>query len=97
MSQHTYLVLANGIKRCLRDSLDFFRNQKTRKGQDSMKSLPTNRGLICRQCGESRFRVIYTRARSGGLIVRRRECRKCGERLTSWERAIGQDSRLSAS
>ena len=47
------------------------------------------RGLSCRTCGSKRFRVVYTRAAYGGKLVRRRECRHCGERITTWERAIG--------
>jgi transcriptional regulator NrdR family protein len=46
------------------------------------------RGLRCR-CGGTRLKVVYTRARGGGKLVRRRECRDCGERITTWERAIG--------
>lgn len=49
-----------------------------------------DRGLKCRQCGCRHFRVVYTRARRGGLLVRRRECRNCGVRLTTWEKVIGQ-------
>jgi len=45
------------------------------------------RGLICRRCGCGHFRVIYTRPALGGRIVRRRECRHCGKRLITWEKA----------
>ena len=31
------------------------------------------------------FRVVYTRPTWGGRIMRRRECRNCGERMTTWE------------
>jgi len=48
------------------------------------------KGLECRACGCKHFRVIYTRRASGGRIVRRRECRHCGKRLTTWERPAGQ-------
>jgi transcriptional regulator NrdR family protein len=51
------------------------------------------RGLICRHCGGWRFRVIYTRAARGGRVIRRRECRNCAKRVTTWERAIGVDSK----
>ncbi len=51
-------------------------------------SKPT-RGLVCRSCGHHRFQVIYTRP-SDGKIVRRRACRSCGTRITTWERGIGQ-------
>ncbi|QDU44326.1 transcriptional regulator NrdR [Symmachiella dynata] len=47
------------------------------------------RGLQCGACGHRRLRVIYTRAAKGGKLVRRRECRKCGERITTWECVIG--------
>ncbi|WP_390843717.1 NrdR family transcriptional regulator [Anatilimnocola floriformis] len=49
----------------------------------------TDRGLKCHQCDSRKFRVVYTRAARGGKLVRRRQCLKCGERLTTWERAIG--------
>jgi len=45
------------------------------------------RGLACRHCGCKYFRVVYTRPSWGGRIMRRRECRHCGKRLTTWERA----------
>ena len=46
-------------------------------------------GLVCRVCGCRQFYVMYTRARRGGRIMRRRECRNCGKRVTTWERATG--------
>jgi len=49
----------------------------------------SHRGLICRRCGWPRLRVIYTRAARDGKLVRRRECKNCGTRVTTWERAIG--------
>lgn len=48
-----------------------------------------DRGLRCRHCGCGHFRVIYTRRRSGNKLVRRRECRHCGQHITTWERAVG--------
>jgi len=44
------------------------------------------RGLVCRQCGCCHFRVIYTRPAWGSCILRRRECRHCGKRVTTWEK-----------
>jgi hypothetical protein len=61
---------------------------KNERPQRAEKLLST-RGLVCRHCGWSRFRVIYTRAAIGGRVVRRRECRNCLERITTWEKAIG--------
>ncbi len=55
-------------------------DEKPRDGQ---------RGLHCRHCGCDRFRVVYTRRAFGRKLVRRRECRQCAERITTWERAIG--------
>lgn len=43
------------------------------------------RGLECQHCGCKHFRVVYTRPASGGRIMRRRECRNCGKRITTWE------------
>lgn len=56
------------------------------------KSIIDDRGLRCRKCGNQHFRVVYTRAAWGGKIIRRRECRRCGERVTTWERPIGGNS-----
>jgi transcriptional regulator NrdR family protein len=47
------------------------------------------RGLRCRHCGCDRFRVVYTRRAWGRKLVRRRECRQCGQRVTTCERIIG--------
>ncbi len=46
-------------------------------------------GLCCRRCGQGQFRVLYTRSRPGGIVLRRRECRQCGTRITTREREIG--------
>ena len=46
------------------------------------------RGLHCLGCGSDRLRVVYTRDKSCGVIQRRRECRECGGRLTTWERIV---------
>lgn len=45
------------------------------------------RGLECPACGCRHFRVVYTRPASGGRIVRRRECRHCGKRITTFEKS----------
>ena len=47
------------------------------------------RGLACRWCGCKHFRVVYTRPAMGGKIIRRRECRHCGKRMTTWEGSGG--------
>jgi len=47
------------------------------------------RGLECRYCGCEHFRVVYTRPTWGGRIMRRRECRHCGKRMTTWEKVGG--------
>jgi transcriptional regulator NrdR family protein len=47
------------------------------------------RGLECRRCGCRHFSVIYTRRASGGRLIRRRECRYCGKRITTSEKQVG--------
>ena len=46
-------------------------------------------GLVCPRCNGRDFRVIYTRRQEHDTIVRRRECRHCGRRITTRERVIG--------
>jgi transcriptional regulator NrdR family protein len=55
-----------------------------------MKTAQSVRGLSCRRCRCQELRVVYTRRRLGGVQVRRRECRQCGQRFTTWERPIGE-------
>lgn len=43
-------------------------------------------GIACRKCGCRHFEVVYTRAKPG-CIRRLRECRNCGHRMATWERA----------
>jgi transcriptional regulator NrdR family protein len=52
---------------------------------------PDHVGLRCRRCGHQRFRVVYTRPAPGGMVVRRRACRKCGRRITTREREVCAD------
>jgi transcriptional regulator NrdR family protein len=47
-------------------------------------------GLECRACGCRHLLVVYTRRGSGNRLVRRRECRHCGRRMTTWEKLAGQ-------
>lgn len=58
-------------------------NRNPRQAEDN------DLGLECRWCGCKHFRVIYTRPCRGGQLSRRRECRHCGRRMTTRERAIG--------
>ena len=44
-------------------------------------------GLECPKCGCCHFRVLYTRRTWGGRLLRRRECRYCGRRMTTYEAA----------
>ncbi len=54
-------------------------------GVEPGSEAPGGRGLECRYCGCRHFRVVYTRPAWGGRILRRRECRHCGKRVTTWE------------
>jgi len=47
------------------------------------------RGLECPRCGCGHFRVLYTRRTWGGRLLRRRECRHCGRRMTTYESSAG--------
>ena len=49
-------------------------------------------GLECRKCGCRHFRVVYTRRARSGKLVRRRECRNCGKRMTTIEQEKGHGS-----
>jgi len=51
----------------------------------SSETTKNQRGLACPACGCPHVPVVYTRQRSGGRITRRRECRHCGKRFTTWE------------
>lgn len=44
------------------------------------------RGLVCTKCGCRHFHVLYTRPVVNGRILRRRECRHCGYRVTTYEK-----------
>lgn len=53
----------------------------------SLAGAANRRGLECPRCGCRHFHVLYTRAAIGGRILRRRECRYCGRRVTTYESA----------
>jgi hypothetical protein len=46
---------------------------------------PEDRGLECRECGCRDLRVVYTRPMSNRKILRCRECRHCGRRISTTE------------
>ncbi len=52
----------------------------------SLTGAARRRGLECPRCGCRHFHVLYTRAAIGGRILRRRECRYCGRRMTTYEK-----------
>jgi hypothetical protein len=60
------------------------------EGQGGPRPHNATRGLVCESCGHPRLKVVYTRRAPGGRIVRRRECKHCGQRITTWEHRIGQ-------
>ena len=43
------------------------------------------KGLVCGRCNCRHVRVIYTRPGAAGEVIRRRECRHCGFRVTTVE------------
>ena len=48
-------------------------------------STAEKRGLVCRQCGCQHFRVVYLKRLPNGVLMRRRECRYCGRRVSTRE------------
>ena len=48
-------------------------------------------GPECPRCGCRHLFVVYTRPQRDGRIVRRRECRHCGRRITTTEKPLGMD------
>ena len=54
------------------------------------------RGLECPRCGCGHFRVLYTRRALGGRMLRRRECRHCGRRMTTYESCPGGATKPAA-
>ena len=47
---------------------------------------PQALGLECPHCGCRDLRELYTRQAPNQRIMRRRRCRYCGTRVTSWEK-----------
>ena len=47
-------------------------------------------GLKCPRCACRDLPVVYVRDVAPGTRQRRRECRNCGHRLTTWEREAGR-------
>lgn len=42
-------------------------------------------GICCRQCGCADCSVYYVRQTWGGRTMRRRQCRHCGKKFTTYE------------
>jgi len=58
--------------------------------QDAAGARPKEpRGIECRRCGCRHLEVVYTRRQQNQMVLRRRECRHCGARLSTVERVIG--------
>jgi hypothetical protein len=55
-----------------------------RESRDT-KATQAPKGIACRACGCRHLEVVYTRQTRTG-VMRRRECRHCGKRLTTYER-----------
>lgn len=43
------------------------------------------RGVRCPSCGCAHLPVVWTRRRASGRVLRGRECRHCGRRVTTSE------------
>jgi len=90
--------MTNGDKPANDESM----NNAFKDGEQQMTTIPplpserkkwptadNTRGLACRNCGCSHFRVIYSRPMREKQIIRRRECRHCGKRMTTLEHELG--------
>jgi transcriptional regulator NrdR family protein len=53
------------------------------------------RGVVCPRCGCADLRVLNTRYQSG-RIVRYRQCRHCGRRVTTYEVTPAQLASMSS-
>ncbi len=58
-------------------------------GRTMAKKAEEKRGIECPRCGCRHFRVLYTRRAWGSRILRRRECRHFGRRITTYESSGG--------
>ena len=55
------------------------------------KTRQPRRGLLCPDCDSGQLRVVYTRGKDHGVVQRRRECRQCGCRVTTWEQILPRE------
>ena len=46
-------------------------------------------GLVCPECQCRHFFVVYVRRVKKQRVMRRRECRNCGRRITTYEKVSG--------
>jgi transcriptional regulator NrdR family protein len=53
------------------------------------------KGICCVKCGCRHFEVVYTRAVRDARIMRRRACRHCGRRITTYETVVGSGRGVS--
>ena len=60
---------------------------------DKTEDRNVNRGIACPACGCRHFRVLYTRRALGARLLRRRECRHCGRRVTTYEQSLEKPRR----
>jgi hypothetical protein len=51
------------------------------------------KGISCRACGCRHFFVVKTGPAPRGRIMRKRECRNCGQMLVTYEQAAGEAKR----
>jgi len=62
------------------------KKRKKIKLSDLQMERHAERGLECRACGCRQFEVVYTRPLRDGRIKRRRACRHCGKKITTFAR-----------
>lgn len=52
------------------------------------------RGIECPKCGCAHYSVVYIRHRPG-LVMRKKECRHCQNRIVTYERAATSNGAVS--
>ncbi len=61
---------------------------ETKPPEQTETDVPIEKGLECPKCGCKHFEVVYN-VRQVKRIVRRKQCRHCGRRVTTVEKIVG--------
>ena len=79
------MLLVHAPRPSVDDRIDSPPSRQRRRGVTPRPAWRQTAAAMAPGC--KHFRIIYTRPAWGGRLVRQRECRHCGKRMTTWERA----------